>query len=403
MARDPGASRARTPLTIPERERGRAELVIFSDDWGRHPSSCQHLTTHLLPRYRVHWVNTIGTRRPSLSAYTLVRGAGKLREWLTRGAGSPREGVNDNPHVLDPLMWPSFASPAARRLNATLLIRALRAALPVHISRLAVTTLPVVADIVGRIPAQRWVYYCVDDLSAWPGLDRATLERMERELLERVDVVVAASSWLADRMKKLGRGAHVLTHGIDLERWVNRPGQELPGLEGLARPLVVFWGVIDRRLDVAWLKTLGERLRRGTILMVGPVNEPDRSLDAVPNLQRLGPLAHEKLPVLAQQASVLIMPYADLPVTRAMQPLKLKEYLASGKPVVVRDLPAVAEWRDACDVAEDAEQFVELVLARIDRTPPGPQLEARGRLARESWASKARAFEQILAHPVACR
>ena len=41
-------------------------FIVFSDDWGRHPSSCQHLFRRLLPRYRTFWVNTIGMRRPRL-------------------------------------------------------------------------------------------------------------------------------------------------------------------------------------------------------------------------------------------------------------------------------------------------------------------------------------------------
>jgi len=51
-------------------------------------------------------------------------------------------------------------------------------------------------------------------------------------------------------------------------------------------------------------------------------------------------------------ADVIIMPYADRPVTRAMQPLKLKEYLATGKPVVVRNLPATRGWTDCLDLAD---------------------------------------------------
>ena len=65
----------------------------------------------------------------------------------------------------------------------------------------------------------------------------------------------------------------------------------------------------------------------------------------------------EELPRLAREAGVLVMPYADLPVTRAMQPLKLKEYLATGRPVVVRDLPATRPWADCLDLADTAEEF----------------------------------------------
>ncbi len=56
-------------------------LLVFSDDWGRHPSSCQHLVRNLLDRYPVLWVNTIGTRAPRLDVQTLKRVTEKLCQW----------------------------------------------------------------------------------------------------------------------------------------------------------------------------------------------------------------------------------------------------------------------------------------------------------------------------------
>ena len=46
---------------------GPAPLLVFADDWGRHPSSCQHLISRLLDRHRVAWVNTVGMRPPRLT------------------------------------------------------------------------------------------------------------------------------------------------------------------------------------------------------------------------------------------------------------------------------------------------------------------------------------------------
>ncbi len=109
-----------------------------------------------------------------------------------------------------------------------------------------------------------------------------------------------------------------------------------------------------------------------------------------------GPLPYETLPLLAKEADVLVMPYADLPVTRAMQPLKLKEYLATGKPVVVRSLPATREWADAADVVESAADFVRRVAERAKGGALPQQLAARRRLADESWEAKARQLEAIL-------
>src|SRR5262249_37323525 len=100
------------------------------------------------------------------------------------------------------------------------------------------------------------------------------------------------------------------------------------------------------------------------------------------------------LPHLAREAAVLIMPYADLPVTRAMQPLKLKEYLATGRPAVVRDLPANQEWDDCLDLAATPQSFSDAVRRRLGTGLPEEQRRARARLATETWAKKACLFER---------
>jgi hypothetical protein len=75
-----------------------------------------------------------------------------------------------------------------------------------------------------------------------------------------------------------------------------------------------------------------------------------------------------------------------------MQPLKLKEYLASGRPAVVRALPSTGPWADACDVVESAEHFVRCVLKRAAAGLPEDQAQARRRLNAESWSMKAASF-----------
>src|SRR3954453_16957142 len=145
-------------------------LLVFSDDWGRHPSSCQHLIRQLLPRRRVVWVNTIGMRRPSLSWSTLQRGFCKLAQWL---APRRREELPYNLTVVNPRMWPSFASPMSRLLNRNLLTRQLKPWLSsLGEDAVAITTLPIVTDLVEALPPRRWICYCVDDFSQWPGLDQ---------------------------------------------------------------------------------------------------------------------------------------------------------------------------------------------------------------------------------------
>jgi hypothetical protein len=295
-------------------------------------------------------------------------------------------------------MWPWFRSGLDRRLNVALLGRQLVprvAALPGP--RVAVTSVPIAADLVGRLPVDRWVYYCADDLSAWPGTDGETLRRMERDLLGRVDASIVVSKTLREQLRGNGPAPALLTHGVDLEHWRGGPdGDPLPELGGLERPLVTFWGLVDRRLDLRFLERLAADLTAGTILLVGPESDPDPALAAIARVARVPALPYARLPALARASGVLIMPYADLPVTRAMQPLKLKEYLASGRPAVATPLPANLDWSDGLDLAATPEEFSAAVRLRLATGLPGAQAKARGRLDGEAWESKAREFERLV-------
>lgn len=380
-------------------------LLVFADDWGRHPSSCQHLVGQLLDRHEVWWVNTIGTRRPRLDWATFSRGMEKLRHWL-HPVGSHHQDDLCGPthphlHVLNPRMWPSFGSGLERRVNRELLARQLIpriAAMPE--APVALTNIPIVADLVGLLPVRRWVYYCVDDFAEWPGLDGATLRGMEERLIQRADVLIAVSATLQEKIERRGRASHLLTHGVDLELWNEgrAPASRTVSraLDGLERPLIVFWGLVDRRLDGEFVARLSNDLTGGTIVLVGPEFDPDQALARLPRVFRLPAVPFEHLPEIARAAEVLIMPYADLAVTRAMQPLKLKEYLATAKPVVVRNLPSTQAWADCLDLVSTPKAFSQAVAQRISTGLPESQRRARTRLAQESWAVKARAFADWL-------
>ena len=369
-------------------------LLVFSDDWGRHPSSAQHLVSRFLGTRMVLWVNTIGTRPPRLDMQTVRRAMEKLRHWSGRPAASP------NPHtaptVLSPRMWPSFGSRSARRVNRRLIAGALQPAIArLPLPPLVITTLPITADLVGAFPAAGWIYYCVDDFATWPGYDGQTMRVMERELVAKVDRLVAVSAHLVDHLGQLGRPSELLTHGVDLAHWqqAQSAGGTVPDeLAGLEPPFVVFWGAIDRRMDRAFVSALSDAMRQGSIVLVGPQDDPDPTLVDIPRVALRPAVPYARLPAIGGAADVLVMPYGDMPATRAMQPLKLKEYLATGKPVVVRALPATLPWARACDVCDSAQSFAAAVLQRLESGVPVAQQLARRALDDETWEAKALAL-----------
>ena len=82
-----------------------------------------------------------------------------------------------------------------------------------------ITTLPITADLVGRLSAKRWIYYCVDDFSVWPGLSGEVLREMELELISKVDCVIAVSDHLVDAIRPYKSDVQLLTHGVDVDFW----------------------------------------------------------------------------------------------------------------------------------------------------------------------------------------
>ncbi|MFN8705138.1 MAG: hypothetical protein ACK50J_00530, partial [Planctomyces sp.] len=347
--------------TIPERLRTSrlqtepaGSLLVFSDDWGRHPSSCQHIIRCLLNDFPVTWVNTIGTRAPRLDIATLRRVREKCVQWLKRSSDSQSTSEDHGdcsscsgnstvpdfgafkelrqPAVVNPKMWPWFTWKIDRWLNQELLTRQLAPILrtmPQPVT--AITTLPITADLNGKLPVSRWVYYCVDDFSLWPGLDGDTLRRMDRDMIRGADDIFAVSETLRQMIAREGRDSTLLTHGVDVDFWrakcdgSSHANQSV--ISELSAHRVVFWGVVDRRMDTASIVSLSQKLHseipESVIVLIGPQQDPDPEILSLPNVQCLPPQPLSALPAIARDANVLMMPYADLPVTRAMQPLKL--------------------------------------------------------------------------------
>lgn len=384
----------------------RYTLVFVAEQWGRHPSSAQEIASRLPDEAEILWLETVDATRPRLDRATLRRGVEQIGRWM-KAAATPT-GIADRPfrmRVLSPLHWPRWNSPHVQRWNAARLAQAVASAPRSKGGRLVlVTTLPLAALLLDRIAFDRVVYYCVDDFTHWPGTDRHVQEALERRLLERCDVVFAASRSLQKRLRGLGQQACLLPHGVDAAQWRRantNNASAAAALASLPRPLLLFWGSVDFRLDATWIQTC-QRATGGSVVLIGPERGADRQLLRLPGVIRTGPVAKADLPAYAALSDVLIMPYVDLPVTRHMQPLKLLEYLNTDRPVVMRDLPACREWADAADVVGCIEELRDVLARRLRDGVPPSQLRARARARLCGWQQTVERFWQGVTGQTIC-
>jgi glycosyltransferase involved in cell wall biosynthesis len=159
-----------------------------------------------------------------------------------------------------------------------------------------------------------------------------------REIDAECDFVFTVSQELASRISP--DRAVVVPNGLDAQRWT-RLRNEPSFLGQLPRPIGVYAGTIDARIDVELVAEAARSLQ--AIVLAGPHHDPDTvaMLQRVSGVHLLGELGQDELVALIQHCDVGLVPHRDTPLTRAMSPLKLYEYLGGGLPVVSTDLPPV--------------------------------------------------------------
>jgi glycosyltransferase involved in cell wall biosynthesis len=369
------------------------DFVVFSDDWGRHPSSCQHVFRRLARRNRVLWVNTIGTRTPRLSRSDLARAAGKLREW-TRPA--PEQAADDAVRVIRPFMTPFDRWRIFRSGNSKLVGRAVTRAMAIGGFRdaVAVTTIPNAAGVMGRLGEASSVYYCVDEYSEWPGADRRAMLEMERELLARVDLVVVTSEALFEAKSAKHPRVRLLPHGVDWERFRAGSGRVPPGLERLPRPRVGYAGLVDDRLDAARVAALARAMPDTSFVFVGPRQLGPAELDGQPNVHFLPAVPYDDVPAVLAALDVAFLPYVESELTARMNPLKLRELLAAGLPVVAAPLPEIARLAGV-RLARDQDDWMRALRAAL--AEGRSEAAARSASVRDqSWEVRAEEFGRLI-------
>lgn len=257
-----------------------------------------------------------------------------------------------------------------------------------------VTTVPNAADYLDNFGAIRKVYYCVDDFSLWPGLEHELVREMENRLISGCEVFIATSQQLVEKLRSKGKIATLLTHGVDLEHFSNLPSREHQLLEGTPKPRVGYFGLIDERLDQKLLSEVAGALPDVAFVMTGNVVTDVTLLKGRKNIHWTGPVPYEELPAMVAGWQACMLPYRVNETTATINPLKLKEYIATGKPLVISALPEVNNFvkmlRPAISAAEWTTQIHFAVTDNQLTTEM--LLKRRKYLLGESWSIKADMF-----------
>jgi glycosyltransferase involved in cell wall biosynthesis len=368
-------------------------VVAFANDWSTDPTSKHHLMRLLALRTPVLWIETTGMRRPTVtSAADWRRIVNKLR----RMGGALRPGA-PGLTVLSPPALPFPTSAVARRLNAWLYKRAVRRAM----QQLGWTEPPVLwvytptaARYLDRLTARGVVYHCVDRWWAFDDYDGQEMRACHEILCRRADHVFASALELKADCDQLARSVSYVPHGVDWEHFRKAlpPATPRPAdMPDTGRPIIGFIGLIETWIDTVLLAKVARAHPEADLVLIGATRVPMDELAALPNVKILGRKPFAELPAYLQGFAVSLVPFVMNDLTRAVNPIKLREYLSAGVPVVTTALPELLPFRGqpGVDVVDDHAGFLAAVsrllaspMTATDRAALSQQMRS------ESWEGR---------------
>ena len=352
-------------------------IICFAHDWGGAPTSKTHIMRILARRNRVLWVNSIAMRRPAASRSDINRLFSKLR----RSMGGCRE-VEPNLFAVNPLVIPLPGVASADRLNATILasmMRRLGRRLDLQ-KPILWSFLPTVSRLLGRLGEGMAIYHCVDEYSAFSGVPKSALIRMENELVRRADLVLTSSEQLRDERVPLNPNTHFVPHGVHVDHFAQALDARTPIPEEIAhlpKPIIGFMGLLADWVDLDLVRAIADARPAWSIVLIGNATQDLSPLRNAPNVHLLGHKPYASLPGYCRGIDVGIIPFRINTLTVRANPLKLREYLAAGLPVVSTPMPEVSRYSKLVRLATDPAEFVTCI---------EKALEERGEMLRTTRA-----------------
>jgi glycosyltransferase involved in cell wall biosynthesis len=342
----------------------------------------------LARRNDIIWVNYRGTRRPKATTADL-RAAVTTLGHVRRGAQRVAPGLV----TVTPFVLPGVAHPLLQKINGALLTAQVRRVVrrvrsntrrPIQLWTFA----PDVACLAGTLGEERLIYYCVDEYTEFQGFDGPAIARAEQALIDRADTVITTSAALFAAKRPRHPNVHLVRHGVDANhfRRALEPDLTLPAdLAAIPSPRLGFFGWIHHWIDCRLIGAVARLRPDYSFVLIGTDDSGDATLRDLPNVYLMGQRPYAALPAYCRGFDAALLPFACTRMTRNVNPIKLREYLAAGLPVVSTPLPEAVAYQPDVLLAREPDAFARACDEAIARSTPTQRRARSRRVAGETW------------------
>src|SRR4051812_28679564 len=382
---------------------GKSIICFGGEDWWYHHP---HSKNHLMRRFaragnKVIFVNSISMGlAPMKSGEVLPRIRRKLKSYA-KLARTTEEGIT----VVSPAVVPFFGSRAAAVTNRQLL----RAQISTLAKRRGMTrpilwiAIPTAVEVVGRLDEQLLIYHVSDKYDA-NTMDHATdpafIRKLHERAIEAADLVFYSSRKLFMEVTHGREKSHLLEQAVDFDHWSVVAGGQVSVAEAIVRiphPRIGYFGAIEPWLvDQELIKQASRERPDWNWIFIGNKSR-GLEIEQLPNVHFLPPVSYQELPHYAAGFDVCVLPWnTEVPFTSYGSAIKVREYLASGKPVVISPLPEYESMSDVLRIGRSREQFLSLVAEALQENDAQRVKSRQDAVRKGTWDARAEWVSELI-------
>jgi glycosyltransferase involved in cell wall biosynthesis len=377
-------------------------IICFGgeDWWYHHP----HSKAHLMRKFardgnKVIFVNSISMGLPGLKHKDLLPRIKRKLGSYSKLARQTEEGIT----VVSPASLPFFGSAAARKVNRRLL--------SAQIGKLARSrgltkpilwiAIPTAAEMIGSLNEAAVVYQVSDKYDA-NTMDHATdpllIRRLHEHAIDAADLVFYSGRKLFNEATRGCERSYLLEQGVDYEHW--RRVSDLavaPEVASIPRPRLGYFGAIEPWLvDQELIKRAARERPEWQWIFIGNKSR-GLEIEELPNTHFLPPVAYAELPRYAAGFDVCVLPWeTEQSFTSYGSAIKVREYLATGKPVVIAPLPEYESMGDVLRIARSRDEFLRLVEEALGENDPLAPSRRQAAVATGTWEARAEFVGELI-------
>jgi glycosyltransferase involved in cell wall biosynthesis len=340
---------------------GKCVICFAGEDWWiHHPHSKNHILKRLASQNTVLFVNSISMGLPRVShADFFLKIRNKLASyarWLKKVPGGL--------YVMTPVSFPLYGNRAGRFLNRWLLavqVRLVMSALGMH-KPIIWVAIPSAADVIDLLDGELLLYQVSDkyDANEDSALSSNIIRKWDRRLKEQASVVIYSGKKLFEESEVSNR--YFLEQAVDFEHFSDQTVEVAEEIKQIPKPILGYFGFMDYVMDVELMEEVAKLRPQWHWLLIG--RKSNLVKFASPNFHYIGSKPYADLPKYLGHVDVYVLPWRqDNVFTSYGSAIKVREYLATGKPVVISPLyeylntPGVRIYRTAAELivaVEDA-------------------------------------------------